>query len=412
VEPIRIMANKRTAYLAVLAAALGYFVDIYDLILFSVVRKASLESIGVPSAEILDTGLRLLNWQMSGMLVGGVLWGILGDRRGRLSVLFGSILLYSVANLANAAVESVGTYAVLRFVAGVGLAGELGAGVTLVSELLGRETRGYGTSLVASVGILGAVAAVLVAETFDWRAAYVVGGVLGLVLLGLRFSVRESSMFHSARTRATHRGSFLALFSRRRRALRYLALILVACPIWYVVGLLVTAAPEFAAALRSPFQPNAGRAILWTYVGLVVGGLASGLLSQVLRSRKRAIATFVGLTAAGCVLYFAGAARSLAQFYGLCFGLGVAAGYWSVFITAAAEQFGTNLRATAATSAPNFVRGAVVPMTLGFAFFRDRAGVGVTGAGIAVGAIVLGLAFVAVTGLEETFGKDLDFIEE
>ena len=406
------MNPKRVAYLAVLAAALGYFVDIYDLILFSVVRKASLLGIGVPDSATLDVGLSLLNWQMGGMLIGGIIWGILGDRAGRLSVLFGSIVLYSLANLVNAGVQSVGAYAALRLVAGIGLAGELGAGVTLVSELLGRETRGYGTSIVAAVGILGAVAAVFVADTFDWRTAYVVGGVLGLLLLVLRFSVRESPMFQAARSSAVRRGNFLALFTQRRRALRYISAILVACPIWYVVGLLVTAAPEFASALGSPYSPRADRAVLWTYLGLVFGGLGSGAVSQLLHSRKRAIGIFVGLTALGCALYFAQVAQTLLAFHGLCFGLGVAAGYWAVFITAAAEQFGTNLRATAATTAPNFVRGAVVPMTLGFAFFRDRVGLGVVGGGIAVGVIVLGLAFLGVAGLDETFGKDLDYLEE
>jgi MFS family permease len=406
------MTDKRVAYLAVLAAALGYFVDIYDLILFSVVRKASLLSIGVADADVLDVGLRLLNWQMGGMLLGGILWGILGDRRGRLSVLFGSILLYSLANLANAAVLDVGTYAALRFGAGIGLAGELGAGVTLVSELLRRETRGYGTTLVASIGILGAVAAVLVSEAFDWRAAYVVGGVLGILLLALRFSVRESPLFEATKAVTVGRGQFFRLFAKPKRVLRYLAAIVVACPIWYVVGLLVTASPEFARAQAAPYVPDAGRAVLWTYVGLVAGGLASGLLSQRLRKRRLAIGIFVVLTAIGCLAYFAGIARTRAEFYLLCGAMGIACGYWAVFITTVAEQFGTNLRATAATTAPNFVRGAVVPMTEGFKYFRDQAGLGVVGGGAAVGVIVVGLALAAVAGLEETFGKDLNYLEE
>lgn len=405
------MNDKRAAYLAVLVAALGYFVDIYDLILFSVVRVKSLVSIGVAPDRVLDAGVTLLNLQMFGMLLGGILWGVLGDRKGRLSVLFGSILLYSVANIANAFATSVPMYGALRFVAGVGLAGELGVGVTLVAELLPRESRGYGTTIVASVGILGAIVAVLVSETFDWRAAYIVGGVLGLALLVLRVSVRESGMFRNAKASTAPRGNFLALFSERSRVIRYLAVILVAIPIWYVIGILTTFSPEFAKAMGLPFAPSAGRAILWLYSGLVVGGAGSGLFSQLVRSRRKSVGLFLALTVVACVAYFLQVATTLAGFYALCVAMGFAIGYWAVFITMAAEQFGTNLRATATTTAPNFVRGAVVPMTWAFQFFRDRAGLGVVGGGIAVGVIVVVLAVISLAGLTETFGKDLDYIE-
>jgi MFS family permease len=402
--------TKRAANLAILVAALGYFVDIYDLILFSVVRVRSLESLGVPVAQHVDVGVLLLNWQMAGMLLGGILWGVLGDVRGRLSVLFGSILLYSVANLANAAVTTVEMYAALRFVAGLGLAGELGAGITLVAELMHREKRGYATTLVAAVGILGAIAAEIVAETFDWRMAYVVGGVLGLALLLLRVSVRESTMFQAVKKTGARRGNFFALFATWARAKRYLAVIFVAIPIWYVVGILVTFSPEFAREMGLPFTPSAGRAILWLYSGLVLGDLASGLFSQLIRNRRWAVAVFLGLTVLGCSLYFLEVAQTPAAFYGLCVGMGFASGYWAVFITMAAEQFGTNLRATATTTAPNFVRGALVPMAATFQLARGH--VGMIAAGLAVGAVVLGLAALSLFGLEETFGKDLDYLEE
>ncbi len=405
------MNDKRAAYLAVLVAALGYFVDIYDLILFSVVRVKSLVSIGVAPEHLLDAGVTLLNLQMFGMLLGGILWGVLGDRKGRLSVLFGSILLYSIANIANAFVTSVPLYGALRFVAGIGLAGELGAGVTLVSELLPRNSRGYGTTIVASVGIMGAIAAVVVAETFDWRAAYIVGGVLGLALLVMRVSVRESGMFQAARTSSASRGNFLALFSERSRVIRYLAVIMVAVPVWYVIGILATFSPEFAKAMALPFTPNAGRSILWLYSGLVLGGVGSGLLSQLLRSRRKTVGLFLALTVVGCAAYFLKVATTLTGFYALCVAMGFAIGYWAVFITIAAEQFGTNIRATATTTAPNFVRGAVVPMTWAFQWFRDGAGLGVVGGGIAVGVIVMVLAVISLAGLTETFGKDLDYIE-
>jgi MFS family permease len=352
----------RSVRLAVLVAALGYFVDIYDLILFSIVRVRSLTDIGVAPADLLSTGVLLLNMQMMGMLLGGIAWGVLGDRRGRLSVLFGSIVLYSAANLLNAGVADVPQYAALRFIAGIGLAGELGAGITLVSEVMPRKTRGYATTAVAAVGICGAIAAGLVGDLFDWRVAYLVGGLMGIALLLLRIGVHESGMFVQVKAGAHARGRFLQLFADRRRAKRYLAIIVVGVPIWYVVGILITFSPEFGRAMRMPAIPHAGTAVMFCYAGLAVGDLTSGWLSQWMGSRKRVLAIFLAMTAACVAIYFLPWTKPLGAFYGLCAALGFAAGYWAVFVTVAAEQFGTNLRATATTTVPNFVRGAVVPI--------------------------------------------------
>ncbi|MCS6799008.1 MAG: MFS transporter [Myxococcota bacterium] len=403
--------STRGARLAVAVAALGYFVDIYDLVLFGVVRKASLEGLGLQGEAIKTVGVDLLNWQMGGMLVGGVLWGVLGDRIGRLPILFGSILVYSLANVANGFVQDIPTYAALRFIAGIGLAGELGGGITLVSELLSRHARGYGTTLVAAIGICGAVAASLVGDLFDWRTSYFIGGGLGLLLLLLRVGVYESGMFERTRASGVSRGNFLALFSTLSRARRYLAVVVVGVPIWYAVGILVMFSPEIGAAMGMPQSavPTASRAILWCYVGLAAGDLASGLLSQLLRSRKRALVVFLGITTVAIALYFGLAPLPLPAFYAICALLGFGTGYWAVFVTVAAEQFGTNLRATATTTAPNFVRGAVVPLTTGFRAFEPS--LGTVGAALAVGVLALGLAVVALASLEETYGKDLDFVE-
>ncbi len=403
-------ADRRAIRLAVLVAALGYFVDIYDLILFSIVRVTSLKAIGVADASLLDTGVLLINMQMGGMLVGGILWGVLGDKRGRLSVLFGSIVLYSLANLANGFVQSVAVYAPLRFVAGVGLAGELGAGITLVSEIMHRESRGYGTTIVASIGILGAVAAYFVGESFDWRVAYFVGGALGLALLVLRVSVYESGMFQQVKSLSVSRGNFFSLFATARRARRYLCVILIGVPIWYAIGILITFSPEFGNAMGMTAVPNAGRAVLFAYIGLAAGDFTSGTASQLSRSRRRVVFVFLLLTALFVGLYFAIGHRSLTTFYALCVALGFATGYWAVFVTIASEQFGTNIRATATTTAPNFVRGAVVPLTLAFQGGKEL--LGVLGSGIAVGVVTLAVALLALRGLDETFGKDLDFVEQ
>jgi MFS family permease len=394
----------------VVVAALGYFVDIYDLLLFGIVRVPSLAALGIVGDEARRVGVLLINAQMAGLLVGGLLWGVLGDLRGRRSVLFGSILLYSLANLANAAVTNVEVYALLRFVAGVGLAGELGAGVTLVSEMLPRERRGLGTMVIAGFGTLGAVVASLVGDLLPWRWAYVVGGALGLTLLALRVGVFESGMFEASRQSGARRGAFLALFATAERARRYLACVLVGLPIWYAVGLLVLLAPEFARALGVGEGVTAGRAILFCYLGLSLGDFTSGAVSQGLRSRRRAMLFFI-LALQGVVLaYLTGRGMSPAVFYGLCLALGFFAGYWAVFMANASEQFGTNLRATVTTTVPNFVRGAVVPITLAFEALTGR--LGVPGAALAVGLTCTALALGALAVLPERFSADLDYVEE
>jgi putative MFS transporter len=404
-------APPRAVMLAVLVAALGYFVDIFDLILFGVVRRPSLIDLGVPPGDLQAQGELLVNVQMTGLLLGGLVWGILGDKRGRLSVLFGSIITYSLANILNGLVTDLSQYAVLRFIAGLGLAGELGAGITLVSELMRREGRGWGTMVVASVGLLGGVVAALVGSSLDWRHAYFLGGGMGLALLALRIGVHESGMFAKvAATSGVARGDFFALFRRRDRIRRYLAVIAVAVPIWYVVGILIFFSSEIGRAMGMPVAPEPPRALLWCYGGLAIGDVLSGGLSQVLGSRKRALGIFLGLTALGVLAYFTVATASLTAFYATCGVLGVATGYWAVFMTTAAEQFGTNLRATATTTVPNFVRGAVVPMTLIYAAIRPIVGVSAGALLIGVGALLL--AAIALALLPETHGRDLDFVED
>jgi MFS transporter, putative metabolite:H+ symporter len=402
--------SHRAIYLAVLVAALGYFVDIYDLILFSVVRVESLKSLGVTGDELTNMGVRLLNMQLIGMLVGGIVWGILGDKLGRLSVLFGSIVLYSVANIANGMVETVGQYAALRFCAGVGLAGELGAGVTLVAELMPARTRGYGTTIIASVGLCGGIIAGFMGSIFPWRTSYYVGGAMGFALLLLRLGVVESGMFDRLKGKSdVRRGDFLQLFATRDRVLRYGAVILIGVPIWYAFGVLVTLAPEIGKALGLPAPPSSGVAVRWAYFGIAAGDVASGLLSQAWRSRRKVIALFIGLTALSVGVYFVFGGASLTAFYAACTLVGFGTGYWAVFVTSASEQFGTNVRATVTTTVPNFVRGSAVLCTWGFVWLKDS--FGIQGAALAVGVVAFALAGAAVSVLKETYGKDLDFVE-
>ncbi len=405
-----VRTRRRPVALAVLVAALGYFVDIYDLLLFSIVRIKSLQSLGLSGSALLEKGGQILSWQMAGMLVGGILWGVVGDKRGRLSVLFGSILLYSVANIANGFVHTVEAYRLVRLLAGVGLAGELGAGITLVSELMSKERRGYGTAIVATVGICGGIVAALVADLVTWRTAYFIGGGMGFGLLLLRLGVMESGLFEEVKLRAIERGQFFTLFTSPGRARRYISVILIGVPIWYVIGILITFAPELGQALGMKVSPSASRAVLFSYSGLAIGDIGSGLLSQALRSRKKVVTTFILMTALFIIGYFVIGPTSLSAFYVMCACLGVFTGYWAVFVTAASEQFGTNIRATVTTTAPNFVRGALVPIN--FVFQVAKAEVGVTTSALVVGGITILMSLAALSGFEETFGRDLNFDEE
>lgn len=400
--------NKKGVTIIVVVAALGYFVDIYDLILFSIVRISSLKSLGLTGDALLNDGVLLLNMQMAGMLLGGILWGVLGDKRGRISVLFGSIIMYSLANILNGMVQDVTQYAVLRFIAGIGLAGELGAGITLVSEVMGKESRGYGTTIVASVGILGAVAAALVADAFEWRTAYYVGGVLGLMLLALRIGVYESGMFKNVQEQKIGRGQFQHLFTDWKRFTKYVKCILVGAPLWFVVGILMTFSDAFAKYLKVD-GVIPGKAVMFCYIGLAFGDLLSGFLSQYFKSRKKIIFSFILATNILIIVYLFFNSYGTFYFYTICTLLGISCGYWAVFVTNASEQFGTNLRATVTTSVPNFVRGAVVPLTLLFTALNPTMGV-VYSAGI-VATITLVLAYIAALRLEETYGKDLDYVE-
>ncbi len=394
----------------VIVASLGYFVDIYDLILFSIVRISSLKAIGLQGQELLDRGVFLLNMQMGGMLLGGILWGVLGDKKGRVKILFGSIFLYSLANLANGFVTSIGGYAVWRFIAGIGLAGELGAGVTLVLENLPRTSRGYGTMIVASVGVTGAILANVVAKHFEWRVAYFIGGGLGLLLLLMRVGVFESGMYKEVEARDVSKGDFLALFRKRANFYKYMKSILIGLPIWFAVGILITFSPEFAKVLGVSGPVNAGESVMFCYVGLVLGDFASGLLSQFLRSRKKIVFIFQVLSGVMITVYFMLRGVSPALFYAHCMAIGVAVGYWAIFITIAAEQFGTNLRATVASTVPNFIRGMVIPITFSFQFLKGY--LGIIGAGAVVGLACLVVSLSALYYLEETFHKDLNYIEE
>lgn len=395
----------------VLVAALGYFVDIYDLLLFGIVRIDSLQSLNLSASEIASVGLKLSQWQMGGLLIGGIIWGTLGDKKGRLSVLFGSIVLYSVANIANGFVQNVDQYVWARFIAGIGLAGELGAGITLVSELIPKEKRGLATSLVAGVGLLGAVFAYFISQYFHWRTCYFIGGGLGIMLLLLRVSVFESGMYSAMKDNAQiAKGNFLMFFTNATRFKKYILSILIGMPTWYVVGILIIFSKEFGAEFGIKEEIDPARAVMYAYVAISIGDILIGMLSQWLQSRKKALYVFYGITILGIVLYFMQNGSSAGTMYLICGLLGFGTGFWAIFVTMGAEQFGTNLRATAATTIPNMVRGALVG--IGFLFTQLQSSFSYVQSGIITGVVVMVISIIAVVLIEESFGKDLNYYEQ
>ena len=395
--------------LAVIVSAMGFFVDVYDLLLFAIIRKASLADLGLTPEQILTEGEMLISVQMVGLLLGGILFGIIGDKKGRLSVLFGSILLYSIANILNGMVHTIPQYAVLRFIAGVGLAGELGAGLTLVSEQLPKEKRSMAAGFIAGFGVLGAVFAFVLKQYFDWRMCFYIGGGMGLLLLALRVQVFESGLFTASKNAEVEHGNFLMFFTNWDRFVKYIQCVLIGLPVWYIIGVLVTFSDQFGKEMGIEGVDPA-KSIMYLYLAVGLGDFAVGWLSERLKSRKKTFFIFVGITLFFVLLFFMQRGGEASSFYLLCAGMGFGAGFNVVYMTMGVEQFGTNLRASAAISIPNMIRGALPLIILLFKFMRTTFNDYLTGAWV-TGAILFAVAIVAAWFMKETHGKDLDFLE-
>ena len=397
--------------IVVVVAALGYFVDIYDLLLFNIVRVDSLTDMGLSAALVKSEGEFIISIQMIGLLIGGIIWGMMGDKKGRLSVLFGSIILYSIANIFNGFVHTPNEYALVRFIAGIGLAGELGAGITLVAELVSKEKRSLSTSFVAGIGLTGAVVAYFVSQHFHWRTCYFIGGGLGFCLLILRVSVFESNMFKAVRSTTVSRGNILMFFNNKKRFKKYALSILIGLPTWYVIGILIAFSNDFGKAFGFSETVLPKKSTMYAYVCISVADLLVGFVSHWLKSRKKALFIFFGLTIISIVLYFNQQNGTPEGMYMICAAMGFATGFWALFVTMAAEQFGTNLRATATTTAPNMVRGSLPLMILLFKWLQTVTHDYLT-AGWITGAIIMSISLTAAYFTEETFGKDLNYVEE
>jgi MFS transporter, putative metabolite:H+ symporter len=404
-------------HIAVIVAALGYFVDIYDLLLFTIVREPSLAALGVDltvKQEVIAASTKVINWQMWGLLIGGIIWGVMGDKKGRLSVLFGSIILYSIANFFTGFVQSVEQYAYARFAAGIGLAGELGAGITLVSELLPKNKRGVGTSLVAGIGLFGAVAAYFTFKftNNDWRLCYKIGAGMGVLLLFLRISVAESGMFNQVKQQNVSRGNLLMFFNNSKRFKKYILAILIGMPTWFVIGILVNLSNRFATEFYGKNEIESGRAIMFAYAAIAIGDILIGFISQYFKSRKKALYLFYFFAIISGIYFFSGNIQNDTSMYIACAMLGFSTGFWAIFVTMGAEQFGTNLRATAATTIPNFVRGSLPLINLMFVgLFQQNIGWSFVKSAMVTGVIVMTITLIAAYFTEETFHKDLNYTE-
>lgn len=403
--------NQNIAVLSipVLVAALGYFVDVYDLLLFSFIRIASLKSFGLTQDQSASIGLHIISWQMGGLLLGGILWGVLGDKKGRMSVLFGSIIIYSLANIANGLVQNTTQYAICRLVAGIGLAGELGAGVTLVCELINKEKRGYATSFIAGVGLTGAILAYFITKEFSWRVCYYIGGGLGIALLLLRVSVYESGLFAHEKKENVQHGNFLMFFNNKDRFRRYMFGLMIGLPTWYILGILIQLSDKFGKQFGIKDEISPGKVMVYMYIATSIADFVSGILSQLLKSRKKALYIYYVIMIVGVILYFTQYNGTSTGMIIICMIIGFGTGFWALFVTMAAEQFGTNLRATATTTTPNMVRGSLVLVAFLFEYLQEHTSFIVSGA--ITGAIVLSLGTVALLLTKETYGKDLDFHE-
>ncbi len=397
--------------LPVIIAALGYFVDIYDLLLFSIIRVPSLKTMGLTADAAVDTGKYILQIQMLGLLAGGFLWGVMGDKIGRMKVLFASIILYSLGNIANGFVQTPEQYAWIRFISGIGLAGELGASITLVTEILPKNKRGLGTSVVAGIGLSGAVFAFIMKESFDnWRICYFIGGGMGFLLLLLRAGVFESSMFHTIKSKEISKGNLLMLVNNKRRFTNYIKAILIGIPTWYVIGLLLTFSDKFAHDLGVTEKVDPGKSVMWAYVAIAISDFMGGFISHFFKSRKKAVWFFYVFCIIALILFFNLPNHSIKTFYFICAMLGFGTGFWALFVTMAAEQFGTNMRATVTTTVPNIVRGSLVLTT--FIFDTLQHNYSFVKSGWITGIIIMSVSCIALFFTHETFHKELDYIEE
>jgi MFS transporter, putative metabolite:H+ symporter len=399
--------GKQLLMLAV--AALGYFVDVYDLLIFGAERVESLQAVGVPKEDMKDVGILILNFQMAGLILGGFLFGILADKLGRLKVLFASILLYSVANIANAFVTTVPAFAGARFFAGIGLAGELGVALSWISESLERRQRTIATMIVSAIGLFGGIAAALVGSVCHWKTSYIIGGVMGLILLVLRISVKESKIFIKNQFKDIKRGDLIELFGSRKQLYKYLLCVFAGAPAVVFINLYITLTPEFALAFGITEPVSVSTAIMVYLMVFAVSDILCGFLSKLMQKRKGPLLIYACMQIFATAYFLLAPPDTAMGYYYRCAFLGFSIGYWGILITNSVEQFGTNIRATVATSTPNLIRGLTIPASLIFTNLIPA--YGLVRSGAIVGFSLIVISIISILLLKDKFENNLNFTE-
>ncbi len=407
-----ITISHKAITLGIIVSALGFFVDLYDIMALAAIGETSLKAIGVAAENIKNDINYLQSMQMLGMLIGGFLWGIIGDKYGRLKVLFGSIILYSFFTFLNAFVTGTGQYAACRFLAGLGLAGELGAGITLVSEQMKKEKRGLGPAIIAGFGVLGAIVAVFIGKYADWRTVYITGGVLGFLLLILRIGVVESGLFTIAKTSKISKGNFLIILRNWNYLKKFLCILLVGIPGWFVNGVMMQFSNYISSSMGMNPLPDKGKVIIYFFIALSLGDVLGGLVSQWLKSRKKSMYIFLSLHLLMLILFFTIGKNSAQLYYIIFAGLGLSVGFVIQLFTLAAEQFGTNIRTLVTSSGLNLVRGWVIPLGALFAWMNDSLHIIEWKVAAIIAFSVAAVSFWALSQLDETFNNELEFVSE
>lgn len=411
--------KEQSIALLILVASLGYFVDAYDLIIASVVRSSAIVELGlaqVGTPEHTKYAQLFEYVQSAGILLGGIIFGVYSDKKGRKKALYYSIAIYSIANILNgllsASVPFVGTvYCILRFICGFALAAELSIGIVMISETMKAKHRGYGTMIVVSFGILGAVLAAVLFEFIGihWQTLYLIGGIAGVLLLIFRFSVKETNPFLDLENQESERGSWVMIFKNRRLLKILFNAILLGFPIYFFISIPIKFATDYGKELGLTIKGTIP--IIVFYIAMSVSDIIANYLCQLFENRKKVLYFYLGLcTISVFLLHFYPPTTPEQYFYLFSPLMGFASGYWALLITFTNEQIGTNIRSTYTTAVPNVVRSLFIPIQLLLTVLQPTFGTSTSVFYIGVLAVIL--ALLGLYSLKETWGKNLKFIDE
>jgi MFS transporter, putative metabolite:H+ symporter len=381
----------------------GYFIDIFDLVLFSTLRISSFEELKITDPTYWT--VVFFNLQMTGILVGGIFWGKMADIKGRSWSFMGTILVFSIANIINGLTSSLTVYGICRFIAGFGLAGEMGSGIALICEKVPDEKRSLYLGFVSSLGCIGAVLSGWLGDIVYWRYLFIGSGFAGILLTLLRKNLLEPDLFRKTATLNIPRGQWKTLFQSPPDLIRFILLIFLGIPMWYIIGILWSFSTEMTSTIGLNIFTS-GQAILWGYVGVWMGDMLMPFVSQFLKSRIFTIQICLIMMLLGVIYLFQFQPHSLLSFQLTHIFLGFTIGYWAVYATLCGESFGTNIRALTSTSLPSLIRFSSIPMMIIYQYGRDENELNIA---LGMGLTVLCISMITTYFIKDTFQKDIDF---